>query len=60
MGLSIIKRRIATVHARPVSLYIMEELLEGFWGYMIGNMIAIFFVLCQLLGKMQQVQIKDL
>ena len=22
----------------------IEELLEGFWGYMIGNMLAVFFV----------------
>ena len=36
----------------------IEELLEGFWGYMIGNMIAVFFVLCQILGKMQHGQIR--
>merc|ERR1712168_1054111 len=36
----------------------MEQLLEGFWGYMIGNMIAVFFVLCQIFGKMQQGQIR--
>ena len=35
-----------------------EELLEGFWGYMIGNMIAVFFVLCQILGKLQHGQIR--
>ena len=37
---------------------ILEELLEGFLGYMIGNMIAVFFVLCQILGKMQHGQIR--
>ena len=37
---------------------IEEQLLEGFWGYMIGNMIAVFFVLCQILGKMQHGQIR--
>ena len=37
---------------------ILEELLEGFWGYMIGNMIAVFFVLCQILGKLQHGQIR--
>ena len=36
----------------------MEQLLEGFWGYMIGNMIAVFFVLCQILGKMQHGHIR--
>ena len=39
-------------------LFTLEELLEGFWGYMIGNMIAVFFVLCQILGKMQHGQIR--
>ena len=36
----------------------MEQLLEGFWGYMKGNMITVFFVLCQILGKMQHGQIR--
>ena len=41
-----------------VTFRTIEELLEGFWGYMIGNMIAVFFVLCQILGKMQHGQIR--
>ena len=48
-----VKRRVI----RESSLGI-EELLEGFWGYMIGNMIAVFFVLCQILGEMQHGQIR--
>ena len=31
----------------------MEELLQGFWGGVIGDMIAIFFVLCHFLGKIR-------
>ena len=38
--------------------YTSEELLEGFGGYMKGNMIAGFFVLFQILGKMQHGQIR--
>ena len=34
-----------------MSLLTTEELLEGFWGYMIGNMMAVFFVLCQIWGN---------
>ena len=29
----------------------MEELLQGFWGGVIGDMIAVIFVLCHFLGK---------
>ena len=43
---------------RPINNITLEELLEGFLGYMIGNMIAVFFVLCQILGKMQHGQIR--
>ena len=38
----------------------MEELLQGFWGGVIGDMIAVFFVLCHFLGKMQHRQIRDI
>ena len=41
-----------------IGILIIEELLEGFWCYMIGNMIAVFFVLCQILGKLQHWQIR--
>ena len=37
----------------------MEELLQGFWGGVIGDMIAVFFVLCHFLGKKQHRQIRD-
>ena len=37
-----------------------EELLEGFWGDGIGDMIAGFFILCHFSGKMQQWQIRYL
>ena len=40
------------------AILLIEELLEEFWGYMIGNMEAVFFVLCQILGKMQHGQIR--
>ena len=36
----------------------MEELLQGIWGGVIGDMIAVFFVLCQILGEMQHGQIR--
>ena len=37
----------------------MEELLQGFLGGVIGDMIAVFFVLCNFLGKKQHRQIRD-
>ena len=39
----------------------MEELLQGFWGGLIGDMKAVFFfVLCLFLGKKQHRQIRDI
>ena len=34
-----------------MSLLTTEELLEGFWGHMIGKTTAVFFVLCQIWGN---------
>ena len=38
----------------------MEQLLQGNWGGVISDMIAVFFVLCHFLGKMQHGQIRDI
>ena len=40
--------------------HFLEELLQGIWGGVIGDMIAVFFVLCHFLGKMQLRQIRDI
>ena len=38
----------------------MEELLQGFWGGVIGDMIAVIFVLCHFLGKKHHRQFRNI
>ena len=42
--------------SKPSFTKIMEQLLQGNWGGVIGDMIAVFFVLCHFFGKMQHGQ----